>query len=389
MRVKAVAVLTLLILSISSASAATQKVLYTFTGGLDGGGPYSGVIFDSAGNLYGVTQDGGTYGRGTVFQLTRSGSDWTETVLYSFTGGLDGFEPIGGLAIDDAGNLYGTTANGGDPLSGCGTLFKLVISTGTLTNLHTFTGGKDGCGPGANLRLSGGSLAGTTVNGGAGAHGTAFSLLTSGAFYSVSPFLGNKGREPWGGVNVWRYGTTYSGGKNGGGNVFELTFGHNTKAVHVFNPTSKGGYHPLGDLLTQNLGGVPTMYGTTFSGAVGNRGTAYRLKLSPTKSDVWLFSVLYSFSGLDGGSPGAGLIADPAGNLYGTTMFGGPDNSGTVFKLTPAPKTWPHFLLYAFTGGDDGGEVTSGVVSDDAGNLYGTTLSGGAFNKGVVYEITP
>jgi len=110
MQAKAVAVLTLLVLSISSAQAATQKVLYTFTGGLDGGNPYSGVIFDTAGNLYGTAQTGGTYGMGAVFQLTPSTVGWTETVLYSFTGGLDGYEPIGGLALDGNGNLYGTTA---------------------------------------------------------------------------------------------------------------------------------------------------------------------------------------------------------------------------------------------------------------------------------------
>lgn len=390
MQAKAVAVLTLLVLSISSAQAATQKVLYTFTGGIDGGNPYSGVIFDQAGNLYGTAQTGGTYGMGAVFQLTPSTVGWTETVLYSFTGGLDGYEPIGGLALDGNGNLYGTTATGGD--SGqCGTVFRLVISTKTLTTLHTFTDGKDGCSPGANLRLSGDTLIGTTVGGGDGFQGTAFRLSISTGYNFVYPFRLNNGDQPWGGVNDWGYGTTYAGSKYGLGNVFELSWGNHIKVKHVFGPTGKAGYYPLGDLLTQVVNGVRTMYGTTYTGGVGHNGTVYRLTGSRYKYDVWPCSVLYSFSGPDGQGPGAGLTADSVGNLYGTTMFGGadPGYAGTVFKLTPAPKTWTHTLLYSFTGGADGGEVTSGVVLDGAGNLYGITSSGGAYDKGVVYEITP
>ena len=130
MRPKTIVVLTFLLCSISSGNAATQKVLYAFTGGVDGNSP-SGVIFDPAGNLYGVTQFGGLYGQGTVFQLTPSGGSWTETVLYNFTGGSDGFWPIGGLAIDEAGNLYGTAS--GDPSAQCGTVFKLAPSNSGWT----------------------------------------------------------------------------------------------------------------------------------------------------------------------------------------------------------------------------------------------------------------
>jgi uncharacterized repeat protein (TIGR03803 family) len=130
------------------------------------------------------------------------------------------------------------------------------------------------------------------------------------------------------------------------------------------------------------------MYGTTYSGGVGGAGAVYLLTESQYKYDVWLTSVLYSFSGPDGADPGAGLVMDTAGNLYGTTVFGGADLAGTVFKLTPgANNKWTHTLLYSFTGGADGGQIYSGVVLDSAGNLYGTAAGGG--NGGVVYEITP
>ena len=130
------------------------------------------------------------------------------------------------------------------------------------------------------------------------------------------------------------------------------------------------------------------MYGTTSEGGVGGHGTVYLLTASQYLYDVWLTSVLHSFSGPDGANPSAGLVMDPAGNLYGTTVLGGAGDSGTVFKLTPGAKNkWTHTLLYSFTGGADGDQIYSGVVLDSAGNLYGTAAGGGT--GGVVYEVTP
>jgi uncharacterized repeat protein (TIGR03803 family) len=385
------AVLTFLLCSISIGHAATQKVLYAFTGGVDGSVPYAGVIFDPAGNLYGVTQAGGLYGRGTVFQLTPSGGNWTETVLYNFTGEPDGELPIGGLAIDEAGNLYGTAANNGDPTAQCGTVFKLSPSNGgwTFTVLHAFTGGTDGCTPGSSLRYTTGTLYGTTVYGGPSNQGTAFRLPTSGGSDFNAAFALNNGNHPWGGINIGEYGTTYNGGKYGLGNVYEWTYGHHLLVKHVFNSTSAAGNYPVGELLLVFNGSARKMYGTTSSGGVNNRGAVYVLTESLYYYDVWGTSVLHSFSGSDGSSPGAGVVMDAAGNLYGTTVFGGPDNAGTVFKLTPGAKNkWTHTLLYSFTGGADGGEIYSGVVFDTAGNLYGTAASFGN-GAGVVYEVTP
>jgi uncharacterized repeat protein (TIGR03803 family) len=383
--------LAFLLIAISSARGATQKVLYTFTGGVDGGKPYAGVILDKAGNIYGVTERGGTYDHGTVFELSPSGDGWTETVLYSFTGGSDGDDPVGGLAIDDAGNLYGTTIMGGNG-TGCGTIFKLAPtgSSWVLTTLHTFSGGKDGCAPGSNLRLSGLGLHGTTVGGGPSDQGTMFSATLSGGTPWITAFSRNNGNQPWGSVNAWGYATTYFGGLKRGGTISEpWCCGSHVRVVKTFSATNKAGYGPLGDLLTGYLNGEPRMWGTVYSGGAGRRGGVYQLRPG-AYYEVWILNVLHAFSGPDGDGPGAGVIMDAASNLYGTTMWGGadPGYAGTVFKLTPAANgKWTHTLLHSFTGGADGGVVTSGVVMDSAGNLYGTASRGGVFAQGVVYEI--
>lgn len=404
MHAKWIPMLTFVLFSVCSVQAGNQKVLYTFTGAADGGTPAAGVIFDSAGNLYGVTQSGGIYGHGVVFQLTPSTSGaWNETVLYSFTGTTDGEEPQGGLVIDSAGNLYGTASFGGDPIAGCGTVFKLAPSTSgwTFTVLHTFLNGKDGCSPQADLQLvSDNFLLGTTAGGGAGAEGTAFGLSSSGTGYVNSAFLGTEGKYP-GGLGVFLqpafavYGTTYLGGTPGLGNIFELawgtsfSWGNHIELKHTFNKTSAG-YFPMGNLATQYANGIRSMFGATSSGGAGGDGTIYRLTESQTQFDAWSLAVLHEFSGADGDSPWAGVVLDASGNLYGTTQWGGTDPSyaGTVFRLAPGPKnTWVHSLLYTFTGAADGAVPASGLLIDTVGNLYGTTHQGGAYHQGIVYEV--
>jgi uncharacterized repeat protein (TIGR03803 family) len=410
MRAKVIVVLTFLLFSIpSSGQGGTEKVLYTFTGGLDGGQPMAGVIFDSVGNLYGVTQYGGAYNQGTVFELSPSpGGTWTETVLHSFTGGSDGSQPQYNLAIDGSGNLYGGAMSGG--ASYCGTLFGLSPSESgwTFTVLHTFTGGKDdGCGPSSDLFLGGGNygsgLLGTTGAGGPADDGTVFEF-SSGTDHIVS-FWGTNGDAPTGlGLSGWAvYGTTYAGGRQaggGGGVVFEWSFPPNPHIKYKFSTTGKAGFAPCGDLAMQfNADGLGIMYGTTSQGGAGNNGTVYQLTQRPSDYpeppfDTWAISVPHSFSGADGdgANPYAGVVLDTAGNLYGTTVAGGadPGYAGTVFKLTPGAKNkWTETVLYSFSGGNDGSEPYASVVLDNAGNLYGTTYQGGAYNQGVVYEVTP
>ena len=372
-------------------NAATQKVLYTFTGGIDGGQPWAGVTLGPDGNLYGVTERGGAYGQGTVFQLSYSQGSWTETVLYSFTGGTDGSNPVSGLSFDSAGNLYGAA------LWGCGTVFKLTPgdSGWTFTALYTFTGGDtDGCSP-WNVRYDSRTnmLWGATADGGGPDDlGTVFWVPASGGYDVLYRFPSWKtGYWPWS-INAWGFGATYWGGWCGAGNVFQL-YGDRLRPAYTFecSPTKvDAGYYPMGDLAMQVVDGVRMMYGTNSAGGVGGEGTVYRLK--NLRNGGWWISVLHSFSGADGGYPGAGPVLDAAGNLYGTTEYGGtdPGHAGTVFKLTPGSKNkWTHTLLYSFTGGADGGILTSGVIVDAAGNLYGTTQAGGAYGQGVVYEIIP
>ncbi|MGP0096238.1 MAG: choice-of-anchor tandem repeat GloVer-containing protein [Terriglobales bacterium] len=412
MRTKAIVVLTLLLFSIpSSGQAGTEKVLYAFTGGLDGGQPMAGVIFDPAGNLYGVTQYGGAYNQGTVFELTPSpGGTWTETVLYSFGGVPDGSEPQYNLVMDGAGNLYGATSLGG-PGECNGTVFELSPSESgwTFTLLYAFNGGNnDGCVPSSDLFLRNGYLYGTTGDGGPANAGTIFVVPTSGGRDAVWTFNGTNGDAPsgLGLINIRGstgiYGTTIAGGDAGGGVVFEAVDNQGRAGIrdkYQFKTTKgKAGWSPYGDLATQvNPDGLGIMYGTTSLCANGCQGTVYQLTQDPEHYppyDKWALSVLHSFSGLDGdgASPFAGVVLDAAGNLYGTTAYGGASAgyAGTVFKLTPgASNQWTETVLYSFSGGTDGSVPYATVVLDSTGNLYGTTYEGGAYGQGVVYEVTP
>ena len=329
--------------------ATTYKRLYNFTGGNDGGDPATTLAFDSAGNAYGTTAAGGDFNYGTVFMLTPSGQ---ETVLYSFTGGGDGLDPHGGVTLDSAGNLYGTTVAGGFggvcAGDGCGTVFELTPSGGghwTETTLYLFRGLNDGFGPGSGLVFDGaGNLYGTTPDGGAHSAGVVFEL---------SP-----------GAHNWRY-----------------------KVIHTFSGGKDGAVGSLGPLVFDAAG---SLYGVTELGGTNGAGAVY--KLSPTPRGPWKTTVLYDFKGTpDAGNPYGGLILDKAGNLYGTTYFGGANGMGAVFQLTPGPNgTWQENVLYSFQGGTDGSFPTSTLVFNTAGILYGTTSTGGrpSCDCGTVFTLT-
>jgi uncharacterized repeat protein (TIGR03803 family) len=402
MRGKTVAILvSVLTFMVCTCAASTVKILHTFSGGSDGNQPYGGVVFDHAGNLYGTTQFGGAHAQGTVFRLTHTTLGWRETLLHSFAGGNDGAVPIGGVILDGAGNLYGTTSSGGDPACQCGNVFELTPSgTGwTKSTLHNFTGGSDGAYPGTGLVFDGtGNLYGTTVYGGyptksqciatAGC-GTVFKLTPAVAGWTelvVHRFSGYDGNQPWASLTVDANGfvccgTTYLGGGYGVGTAFTLGIDR-----HSFNTTSAAGSHPLGSLISDS---AHNLYGTTSKSPAG-AGVVFKLTPAPN-GPYFNTYMLHSFTGSDGGSPVAGLIFDGAGNLYGTTTTGGASSgyAGTVFKLTLSGSRWTETLLHSFTGGNDGADPYAGVVFDQAGNLYGTTLRGGAHGAGVVFEVIP
>ena len=344
-----------------------HNVLYRFLGGNDGENPNAGVIFDSAGNLYGTTQNGGanscpydaTLTCGTVFELTPTPTGgWTEKQLYNFGPYPDGDHPNAGLVSDAAGNLYGTTAGGG---IAWGTVFQLtpgLNGTWTESILYQFSNGNDGFGPSALVRDSKGNLYGFTFGGGATQSGTIFELTptTDGiwTYHLVYTFCSKTscadGEEPTG-ITLDSQGNLYgvaeAGGKvpcadsyGGCGTIFKLVRGTGDawgfRLLHTFCKTNQcvDGAFPLGAPVQQADG---TFYGITMLGGVNNQGTLFSL-VHP--SSAWVLTSLYSFcpsfpaTCTDGQYPGGKLALDGSGNLYGTTPTGG-QRDGVVFQVTP------------------------------------------------------
>lgn len=396
---------TLAWLATGTASAA-EKVLVNFNGS-DGNGPYAGLISDAAGNLYGTTVGGGPYGFGTAFELERkAGGGWTGKLLHSFDdNGIDGVAPYTRLVFDSAGNLYGTTNNGGP--DNVGTVFELIPTKSgpwKETILYSFENNEiDGTYPyGALIFDSAGNLYGTTAGGGLYFQGTVYELKSSqnGEWAETIlhnfDFNGTDGLAPYAGVifdgsdNL--YGTTYGGGTFGDGTVFELTPQRSGEwdetILYNFNGQSAAGEAPYGTLIWDADG---NLYGTTVLGGIYDAGTVF--ELTPQTGGNWTENALHAFepSDWDGGNPFGGLIFDGSGNLYGTTNQGGEFNYGTVFELTrKANGTWAEKQLHTFQdNGTDGYSPYCNLVLDSSGNLYGVTYQGGKYNDGTLFEVTP
>ena len=332
----------------------TETVLWRFKGGTDGGAPKGGLIADANGALYGTTTSaGGMFGAGTVFKLTppaKGKTVWTETTLYSFTGGKDGGSPIGGLVADANGALYGAALNGGTQTMGV--VFMLTPpaigkTVWTETVLWNFTGGADGAYPNGDLLNVGGRLYGTAVGGGADGFGVAFQLTPPG--------------EAW-----------------------------TETILHTFTGGSDGAY-PRAGLMAGNAG----FFGTTNYGGsapgYGGFGVVFQLGL-PIVNGQWTETTLHAFTGgLDGRLPLAGLWeADFNRGVYGTTFEGGINKLGVAFRLRPPAKgqtVWTEIVLENF-GGNKGSAPTAGLLNVN-GILYGTTPNGGAYKNGVVFKLTP
>ncbi len=354
------------------ALAGTKTVLHNFIPPPKGANPESGVIGDSAGNLYGTAYGGGAYNAGVVYEIDPAG---VETVLYNFTGGDDGGEPQGGVIRDSSGNLYGTTFRGGPWNAG---VVYMLSPAGQETVLYAFTGGADGAVPeGPLVRDPAGNFYGTTVVGGTGNAGVVFMLDTAGHETVLHRFTGGAdGRAPYPGVvrdsagNL--YGTTNSGGFDGRGVVYKLDASGKETVLHTF--TTREGKNPQG-VIRDPAG---NLFGVTQGGGLGRAGTVFRLDTSGK------LTALYQFTGgADGGTPVSGVIRDSQGNIYGTTLLGGTANLGVVYMVaTGGSET----VLHTFTG-SDGAFPYSGVLRDPAGNLYGTARSGGAGYSGLVYKI--
>jgi uncharacterized repeat protein (TIGR03803 family) len=367
-------------LGAADAQTATEVRFHRFATPPRGNDPWQGVVRDAAGSFYG-TAEGGRYGFGVIYKLDAAGN---QTVLHSFTGLADGGNPFAGVTLDAEGNLYGTASAGGAANRG---VVYILDPSGNETVLYNFTGGADGGNPEAGVILdAAGNLYGTAAAGGAGFSGVVFKLDKSGKETVLHSFTGLDGGVPVAGVvrdaagNL--YGTTYQGGSGFAGVVYQLdTAGHET-VLHNFTGGADGGYPQAG--LTRDSEG--NLYGTCDSGGPGFAGLVYKIDTTGNET------VLYSFTGgADGGNVNAGVILDPAGNLYGVTTTGGSTSTGVIFKLD---KSGVETVLYNFIGGPAGNGVGgsfpfTGLVRDSTGNLYGTTQRGGAANLGVVYRLDP
>jgi uncharacterized repeat protein (TIGR03803 family) len=365
------------------AEASHEKVLYSFTGGGDGNDPDSRLVMDDNGNLYGTTFDGGDFGAGTVFKLRPNG---VQTVLYSFTGGKDGGFPTGDLILDsDNGGLVGTTEAGGD--NGLGTIFTVDRNGGGETVDFSFTGGSDGANPVSGvIQDSSFNLYGTTKNGGDASFGTVFELVAFGGGMKVLHTFtaGGDGANPEGSLVMDAdgnlYGTTLEGGALNQGTAFKLTPKGKLKVLHSFDGNNDGRF-PSSGLVRDGDG---NLYGTNVGGGVNIAGTAYRLKPNGT------IKVLHAFSGGDdGGNPVGGLILGADGNLYGATSSGGAGGAsvGTVFRLSPSGK---EKVLHSFDSDvdiNDGFRPSAGLIMDVLGTLYGVTATGGASGAGTVFRV--
>lgn len=370
------------------------NTLHLFSGaGTDGIRPTGRMVMDAQGNLYGTTQDGGA-GYGTVFSLKANGDGtYTTATVYAFAS-ADGSVPTG-LVIDSHGNLFGTTQSGG--VNGYGTVFELKANgdgTYAMVSLHAFADA-DGSRPTGLMIDAAGNLFGTTSTGGSYFScmfgcGTVFTLQANGdgtyqPAATLYAFAGAAGSKP-AGLTMDGQGNLYGVTSGGNGTVFRMqpngigTYA-NPETLHTFTGIGTDGNIPT-DVV---LDGQGNLFGMTQSGGTNGRGTAFKLK--PNGDGTYTTTTLISFAGTDGAVPLAGLTIDAKGNLFGATSDGG-TNNGVVFELkangdgTYAPQT-----LYVFTGGADGSVPNGSLVLDSLGNLFGTTMYGGAGGRGTVFRL--
>ena len=346
--------------------------------GTNGYQPIGGVTLDSQGNLFGTTSHNTNNVNGSVWEIA-SGSNTINTIA-SFNG-TNGASPWAGVTLDSQGNLYGTTQSGG--ASGDGAVWEIVKGSNTITTLASFNGTNGSMVRGGVTFDSNGNLYGTTQTGGANSGGTVWEIVKgSSAITTLGSFNFNAsyGSQPIAGVTFDShgnlFGTTSSGGSLGTGAVWEIAKGSGT--ITTFASFSAAGFNAKGSVTIDAQG---NLYGTTSASTTfGNKGTVWEIA-----SGTNTITNLVTFTGANGSTPYSGVTLDGQGNLYGTTTIGGANNMGTLFEIVKGSSTITTLVSF---NGSNGAEPYAGVTFDSSGNVYGTTLIGGANNNdGTVFEL--
>jgi uncharacterized repeat protein (TIGR03803 family) len=383
------------------------REVFEFVRGSGGFNPDGALILDQAGNFYGTTREGGNdgcggVGCGTVFELSHDRTaGWIHTVLYAFSGGADGAAPCSKLTFDSQGNLYGTAWGGGmtSCSGGCGTVFMLTPNGGswTETTLYDFRGGSDGFFPKANLVLDkAGNVYGTTQSGGVFLNWGTLFKLTRGQDGEWSESIVKSFNDDADGCiplgitkdaqdNIYGINTSCGLGLDYG-TVWEVTNAGVYSRVHQFSATGEEGTYPSVGLTIDDAG---NLYGATQAGGNQNLcsyegcGVLYKMTLT---ANGWEETVLYQFSDEPGDAPNGDLTFDAKGNLFGTTVYNFNNNYGTLFELSQTPDGPVFNTIVVFS--DIFGPPSAGVVFDSNGRAYGTQ-SYGRIGYGAVYEFAP
>jgi uncharacterized repeat protein (TIGR03803 family) len=401
-RIRGVAATAVFALSLATVTAATTDVIYSFE---EDAGEYADTDLetDSAGNIYGTTVLGGDFGSGTVFQLSRTPDGWVHTVLYSFTGGVDGGEPYKGVTVDREGNLYGTAVTGGSGSceGGCGVAYKLTNSGGTWTQtvIHAFTGGDDGSGPGARVTVDqAGNVYGMAPTGGANGLGTIYKI-----------------HQAQDGTWVLKVIHTFTGGADGStGSAGRMILRQWPRSMARLPPAalmaaelfsssrrrkSESGISRRFIHSEANRTGVFLMARcSSMLRVISMEPLITAGLIISALSTSWLLGLtanggrgysIASKGGTDGNSPISNLVFDRVGNLYGTTSEGGL-GTGTIFKLSPVGGgQWMETVVHMFEGPQMARFPITGWLSIRLGNFYGATVHGGVDDDGSIYKFTP
>lgn len=377
--VRAVLPLTAVLLSVGARAHAQTYTLSTLAAfdNTTGSGP-GGLTVAANGDLYGATFGGGPSNNGsTIFKVAAGTNTLATVATFDSLAGTH----VSGRLTQSGGDFYGVTSDGG--LSSVGTLFRFTPGTNTVSTLYNFSY-SGGFSPRSLLSV-GGTLYGTTYFGGPNNQGTVFSFVPgTSTLTNIANFTNVGGQNPNGNLIMDSsgnlYGTTEYGG-SGQGTIFKIAVGTNTVTT-LLNFNTTNGANPHSGLTLDNSG---NLYGTTYYGGANDLGTVFKLNTNTNA-----FTILVSFNNTNGSNPNASLTLDAVGNLFGTTQ-GITNGNGSVFKINTATNAFSTIAAFPVVdgGSPNGGFIASPVTLDSGGNVYGTAYTGGAFNRGTIFKLTP